>query len=329
MKKYWIFVVNDNTWPEHLKAGVAAINIPPEEKQRQAAIAEIIGIKPGDYIFFNLRVSDLHPPQLLGLYEATSHPYYDTSPLFPQAQFVKENLPYRVGFKQLINFEKPLNISEIWYLKERGLIWTLQQTRGDAVGVHACISLAKQEGELITKLLEAVNLKRKPPTNIFPQVPTQPNPLPINLTVDVDGNLHYEDALKALIIKSLKNERLKEIFGDYDDFIPNVPTGARMEIDILLLKYANNEIIWYEILEIKAKTFSYKHLQRLIDYEKWFIKTRALTPIQIHPIAIAYDFDDKVKEYAKKRESYGEEPIKLVKYNFNSSTQELTFSEIS
>jgi hypothetical protein len=87
-KKYWIFVVDDNASPEHLKAGVAAINEPSSEQQRQSAIAEIIGIRPGDYILFNLRVSAAHPPQILGLYGATTKPYYDPKPLYPGAVFV-------------------------------------------------------------------------------------------------------------------------------------------------------------------------------------------------------------------------------------------------
>jgi hypothetical protein len=52
-RAFW-FVVDPNTWPEHLKAGVAAINDPhinPSTQsfaQRQAAMAELAGIRPGD-----------------------------------------------------------------------------------------------------------------------------------------------------------------------------------------------------------------------------------------------------------------------------------------
>jgi predicted RNA-binding protein len=328
MRKYWIFVVDDNTWLEHQKAGIAAINEPDTESGKQSAIAEIIGVKPGDYILFNLRVSAQHPPQIIGLYEATSEPYYDSSPLFPGAQFVREKLPYRIGFKQVINFKNPLDFDEIWYLKERGILWTLQQTRGAAVGIHASISLTRLEGEMIVKLLEMNNPKKGTLVSITPQIPTKLSPLPINLTVDSDGNLHYEHSLKALLIKGLKNGEYKEIFGDYDDFIPNVPTGSRKEIDILLIKYDNHDIIWYEIVELKSITFTINELQRLIDYEKWLIKMRALTPLQVHSIAVAYKFDDEVKTFVRKRLDYKERPIRLIEYRFDSSSNKLLLSEI-
>jgi len=148
-KKYWIFVVDDNTWPEHQKASIAAINKPPTEAGRQSAIAEIIGVRPSDYIFFNIRVSEDHPPQIIGLYEATTEPYYDPTPLFDGAKYIGENLsynlPYRVAFKQVINFPEPIDVDEIWRLKDRGLIWSIQQSRGDAVGVHACTCITKFE----------------------------------------------------------------------------------------------------------------------------------------------------------------------------------------
>src|SRR4051812_28365268 len=89
-----VFFVTDETWAEHNRVGVAAINDPaiadgPQSNaSRQTAIAEIAGIKPGDRIFFKLGRSKKHPTQILGLFTATSVPYFDASPLFPGAQFV-------------------------------------------------------------------------------------------------------------------------------------------------------------------------------------------------------------------------------------------------
>jgi hypothetical protein len=328
-KKYWIFVVDDYTWPEHQKASIAAINKPPTEAGRQSAIAEIIGVRPGDYIFFNIRVSEDHPPQIIGLYEATTEPYYDPAPLFDGAKYIGENLPYnlpyRVAFKQVINFPEPIDVDEIWRLKDRGLIWSIQQSRGDAVGVHACTCITKFEGELILKLLEANNpvkgtLKTSPP----PPPLSQRQPLPINLSTDPKGNLHYEHALKALILKGLAHGKFKEILGDYDDYVPNMPTGARKEIDILLLKYSETNVIWYQILELKKDSFSMKEMERLIEYENWFRQTRALSPIQVHPVAIAYDFEN-VKNYVKRRTDYNKRRIRLLRYQYDSAYNEITF----
>ena len=68
MVRYLIFIVNDDTWEEHNKVGIAGINDPlithPNNRNanaaRQSAISEISGIRPGDIIYFNqyLTMSD-------------------------------------------------------------------------------------------------------------------------------------------------------------------------------------------------------------------------------------------------------------------------------
>jgi len=342
MRKAKIFVVNDNTWEEHNKVGIAAINDPMESHPRnrnanaarQSAIAEISGIRPRDIIFFNRMVSEKHPPEILGVYEAVSKPYYDPSPLFPEAEHVNEKLPFRVEFKCLYHFKNPINVDEIWALKEKGQIWTLQQTRGNAVGAHACISITQVEAKLITKLLRANNIiegkpidysKNRKEVNLR-NIPKKP--LPLDFRCDRKGVLHYEDVLKALLLEDFAENKHQEIFGEYDDVIPNVPTGARKEIDILLLKYnGKDDIVWFQILELKHDKFTMKELQRLIDYEKWLIRTRAENPLQVHPIAIAATFQNKVKEFVKGREKYRERPIRLIRYYFDETTKSIILEE--
>ncbi len=342
MVRHLIFIVNDNTWNEHNKVGIAGINdgiakkdsktykkgeiIP---KARQGAISEVSGIRPGDVIYFNRMGSKEHPPELLGIYKATSRAYYDPSSLYQGAIYVKENLPFRIEFECLHNFKNPINIDEIWILKDKGKIWTLQQSRGDAVGVHACIGITKLEAEIINRLFVANNLTEAAPpdylskrvglglTNINKQE------LPLNFKEDRTGQLHYEAVLESLMLDDFADGKHKEIFGDYDEFIHYVPTGSRKEIDILLIKYDGDEIVWYQILELKSSTFTMGELQRLIDYEKWFIETKAETPLQVHPVGIAYNFNKDVIDFVKGRERYRERPIRLIKYSFNSSTKQI------
>jgi hypothetical protein len=321
--------VDDNTWPEHLKVGIAAINKPLKVHQQQSAIAELIGVRPGDLIFFNLRASETHPPQILGLYEVTTNPYYDPNPIFPGAKFVgvtaKYLNPYRVGFKQVINFPRPLDMDQIWLLKERGLIWSIQQSRGDAIGVHACISITIPEGKAILRMLEAANPVKGPLIHM-PPPPSKLSPLPVELQTDPGGNLHYEGALRALLVKDLADGKFKDILGDYDDFIPYFLTSARYEIDVLLLKYDGDDIIWYGILEAKANKFTNKDMNRLLDYENWFIRTRAISPIQVHPIALAYDHQP-ILDYVKRRREYNKKGVKLIQYRLRQN--ELELSEVS
>lgn len=340
--RYRIFIVNDQTWEEHNKVGIAAINDPlvthPNNRNanaaRQSAIAEISGIRPGDILFFNRMKSPEHPPEIIGLFVATSSPYYDNSPLYPGAKYVNETLPFRVEFKQLCNFPYPINVDEVWELKEKGKIWTLQQTRGDAVGVHACIGISKFEALEIVRLLKANNILLLPPKDYNTERKKvgldkiNKQSLPLDFRVDKKGCLHYEHVLQALLLEDFADGKHKEVFGDYDDFIPNVPTGSRKEIDILLVKYNENNILWYQILELKHDKFTMEELQRLIAYEKWLIKTRAELPLQVHPIAIAFEFDKEVINFVRGRKAYLERPIRLIKYTFNEVTRSIKLEEV-
>ncbi|MEO0241954.1 MAG: EVE domain-containing protein [candidate division WOR-3 bacterium] len=335
MRKFRIFIVNDDTWEEHIKVGIAAINDPltthPKNKNanaaRQAAIAEISGIRPGDILFFNRMASKKHPPELLGIFEATSKPYFDPNPLFTGAKYVDKHLPFRVQFRCIRNFPNPVNMDEIWALRDKGAIWTLQQSRGDAVGVHACVGITKIEGEIIERLFKMNNIIEGPP--MVSQYPVaQKNPLPIDFRIDRNGKLHYEPVLMAILLEDFADGKHKEIFGDYDDFIQFVPTGARKEIDILLLKYDGDEILWYQILELKHDKFTMVELQKLISYEKWIIRNRAENPLQVYPVAIASEFNDEVLDFVRRRIDYKDRQIKMIRYYFDKHTKSIKLEEV-
>lgn len=333
MPKYRIFKVDDNTWPEHNHVGIAAINDPhvnPTRQslaQRQSAIAEISGIRPGDIIFFNLMASNTHPPQIRGVLKAVSEPYYNPDPLYQGAEYINRNFPFRIDFECITYYPEPINFSEIWALRDKGKIWLLQQSRGDAVGRHACVGITKIEAKLIERLLKMSNIKTSTisynkPANI------KKRPLPLDFRTDKPGVLHYEAVLQSLILEGLADGKYKDIFGEYDDFIPNALMGTGKEMDILILKYNGDDILWYEILELKQNKFTMEELQKLIIYEKEIIQSRAENPLQVYPIAVAADFDEGVKKFVKGREDYKERPIRLVKYTFNSQTKELQLVEV-
>lgn len=348
MRKYWILVVDDNTWPEHKRTGIAAINDPlathptsrQSKAQRQVAISEIIGIRPGDYLFFNVRRSDEHPPQLVGLYEATSNPYYDSNPVDKNAQYVNKNYPFRVAFKQIENLEdSPINIEEIWSLKETGKIWSLQQTRGDAVGKHACVTMSKQEGELILKLLRMNNLISKRPISLNPQLPSSRKQLQTELSYGTTKHtkLNYEAVVLALLIQEIRAGNYKDVLGDYDDFIPYLPLGSRKEIDLLLLKYDNDEILWYEIVEVKRDDITIpeefeKVFQQVMEYKRWLIKVRAEIPLQVHVSIIAHGFSSDVIEKAQEINKYleytSERGVRLIEYKFNNANKRINLRAV-
>jgi len=320
-RAFWFIVVSD-TWPEHWQAGVAAINDPhfrpswQSRAQRQSAIAEIAGIRPGDLLFFYMRY-DL---DFLGIFEATTISYFDTSDLFTGATHVRANLPFRVGFKQKVNYPSPVNMNDIWAARDQGLIWTIQQSRGDAVARHACSGLIRTDVRSITRMFEERNITDAPIAPP-PPLPTNTQPLPIDLTTYGAGRLHYEAAVEALLLEDLADGYHKQILGTYDDFLAFAPTSERMEMDVLLLKYnSNDDVIWFHVLELKQDSFTIRQLQRLIEYESWLIRVPARgNKRAVYPTALAYEFDSEVREFVRRRQDYGEKPIRLIAYKLSGT----------
>jgi len=333
-----MLTISEDTWPEHLAAGIAAINdphfIPTTQSlaQRQAAMAEISGIRSGDKIFFYMRGSK----DILGLYEATTIPFFDTNPLLHNAQHVNAKLPFRVGFKQIINFQININQEDIWEARDKGIMWTKQQSRGDAIGRHACITLTQKEGEYLLHLFREKNLIENNPIVSVPNPPTQLISLPLDLRVDNIKKynvtaIHYEDSFKALLIKDLCNGKHKNIFGDFDDAIPNVPISSGKEIDVLLLKYDKYGVVRYLILELKAKVFDLKDdLRQLVNYGDWTIKVREnANTNNVHLFAVASCFEQKIIDYVKLKKENDEEGIKLIQYQFNQKTNQINLQDVS
>jgi EVE domain len=270
-----VFFVSDSSWLEHNQVGIAAINDPglgggPQANSgRQKAIAELAGLRPGDRIFFRLGRSGAHPTQIVGVFKATSEPYFDANPLFPGAQIVDSTLPLRVEFDCLRNYPNPVDIEHLWLSKERGSLWTIQQARGDVIGRHACVSITTEEADLIVRLLEANNPIYGPPIDYAAQriavglTTINKNNLPIDLRQrsrprnPTPGRLHYEASLESVLMNELCDGLHRDLFGNFTEVIPFVSTGAQTELDVLLSKHdGDGKLLWYQVIELKAQTFS-------------------------------------------------------------------------
>jgi hypothetical protein len=341
-----VFFVSDASWTEHNTVGIAGINDPggapgPQANSgRQKAIAEIAGVTPGDRIFFRLGRSADHPTQIVGLFQATSEPYFDANPVFPGAQVVGPNLPLRVEFACLRNYPNPVDIEHLWLSKERGSLWTIQQARGDVIGRHACVSITTEEADLIIRLLEANNPISSGTINYGVQrlaiglTNIAKNNLPIDLTENsrprnpTPGRLHYEASLESLLMQELCHGLHRDLFGDFTEVIPFVSTGAQTELDLLLSKHDGGRLLWHQVVELKAHTFSEEELRKVIDYEKWILNTRCENVLQVHSVGIGYDFAPEVIEFVRDRKRYKDRPIRLIRYRYDVSAQGLTLEPV-
>lgn len=314
-----MFVVNEKSWAEHEASGIAAINDPKQknhtaknaEAMTQAAITEVAGIRRGDIVFFYVMATK----KILGVYETTTTAFYDTNPLSSTARIINNNFPFRVGFRKIIDFPNPISIDDLWASKDEGKIWTIQQNRGDAVGVHACTNFSRKEGEAIVRMFKEnnVNYKQvKMPNNII----NGHRPLPISIDNN-NGVFKFERSLQSFLLEDFADNKHQDLFGEYDNFLVNVPTSARKEIDILLLRHDELGVVSYQILELQKERLDMEHINRLILYEQWIRRTREKgNPRNVYSVAIASDFKPEVVEYVKKRPQYNEKIIRLIRYSY-------------
>ena len=76
-------------------------------------------------------------------------------------------------------------------------------------------------------------------------------------------------------------------------------------------------MLWHQVIELKAHTFSEDELRKVIDYEKWILNTRCENVLQVHSIGIGYDFAD---DFVQDRKKYKDRPIRLGRVLINSAS---------
>ena len=233
-----------------------------------------------------------------------------------------------------------MDIEHLWLSKERGSLWTIQQARGDVIGRHACVSITTEEADLIIRLLEANNPVHAAPVDYVAQrvalgISTiKKNNLPIDVTESsrprspTPGRLHYEASLESILMQELCGGLHRDLFGDFTEAIPFVSTGAQTELDLLLSKYDGAKLLWHQVVELKAHTFSEDELRKVIDYEKWILNTRCENALQVHSVGIGYEFVDEVIHFVRNRKKYKDRPIRLIRYQFDAATHRLRLEAV-
>lgn len=86
----------------------------------------------------------------------------------------------------------------------------ITQTRGDAVGVHACIGISKFEAMVIIRLLtkDYKAERKKVGLNMINK-----SPMPLDFKIDKKGCLHYEAVLQALLLEGFADGKHRKYLG--------------------------------------------------------------------------------------------------------------------
>lgn len=325
---YHIFLAGESSFNTCIERGIyggtESRGSPKSEQLNAEVVSSFLGIKQGDFILFYVKNRGIY-----GLWKATSEPFYDITPIWKDPD---QLYPFRVCFEPIIRkFPNPIAMSDIHDLRDRGKIWTFDLGAMTRKNHHP---ITTTEGkEFIRLLLRNNPIFAETAATPHPYVPSEKKPLPFSLESDKQGRLRFEGHLNAWFTQAFAAGRLKEMVGDYRDYLNYVPTSFNKVMDIFLTHVTmidNVDILHkFTCMELKTGTVNEEDLNQIIKYENWLIRRLADGDSEmVQSILVGFDFDDKVLEYQKKRKMIEEKRVRLIRYKTNPQKNDLLLEEI-
>lgn len=279
-------------------------------------IAGFAGIKRGDFVFFYVKNVGFY-----GLWKVTSAPFLDAAPVWSDPE---QMFPYRVLFEPVVRqFAKPVALSDVLDLRDKGRIWTFDLATFTRKSHHP---ITEDEGKELIRLLLRNNPIYVPVCPVAdPYVPSQPRALPLSLDCDSRGRFRYEGYLCAWFMHAFAHGELKDIVGDYADFINLVPTSFNKVMDIFLTHRTAIDGVdilhKFTCIELKTATVTELDLNQIIMYENWLVRKLAQGDSEmVQSILVGFDFEEGVLTYRDKRRAIEEKSVRLLRYAVREGT---------
>ena len=294
------------------------------EQMNSEVIASFATIKPDDFVFLYVKNVGLY-----GLWKVTCEPFYDDEPVWNDPS---QPFPYRICFVPVVReFSNPIALSDILDLRDRGKIWTFDLAAFMKKNHHP---ITTDEGKELIRLLlrnNPIYIPTKPMPN--PYMPKVNKPLPVQLDCSKKGHLFYEGYLNAWFMRAFAQGQLKEVIGDYSDFVNYVPTSFNKIMDIFLTHVTNIDGVdilhKFTCIELKTGTVTEEDLNQIIMYENWLIRKLAQGDSQmVQSMLIGFDFQNKVSEYVQKRRLIEEKTVRLLQYRVTREQDDIRLAEI-
>ena len=320
-----IFVSSPENFEICKKRGISGEAEHKHEKTNSELLAKFESLKEGDFVFFY--VTGIQ--SIFGLWRVVKKPFYDKTPLWISETQV---YPYRVCIEPSIrDFPKPVEMSNIYDLMDKGKIWTFKLGSFGKSKNHHIITT--EESKEIIRLLLRNNPIKKPIVSVSNPYPYINNPLPIKIDIDNKEHLRYEGYLSAWFMRMFTYGALKDVFGEYFDYLNYVPTSFNKEMDIFLThvtKVDSIEILHkYTIIELKKDKVNEDDLAQLIKYENWLIRKLADGDSEmLQTVLVGFEFSKEVIDYVKKRKLLEQKFVRLFKYEVDKKINDIRIKEI-
>ena len=87
---------------------------------------------------------------------------------------------------------------------------------------------------------------------------------------------------------------------------------------------ATNQVVSYDIIEVKRDVFDEDALCQLVSYESWFLQKKVSGDSNmVRTTAIAKTYSDAVKQYVSQRTRIENKPVKLLQYSVDNGSLKL------
>jgi hypothetical protein len=318
-----IFLVTQEHFPMCLEYGVYGGVSHPLERINSEVIAGFEAIRPGDFIFFYVKNVGVY-----GLWRSTREPFFDKRDIWGDKE---QSFPYRVCFEPAIRqFSKPISLSDILDLRDKGKLWTFDL---GTIGKKSHHPITADEAKELIRLL----LRNNPisyPAGIIPR-PYISNgaALPVRLETDTAGQIRVEGYLNAWFMRQFREGKLKDIIGEYHDFLNFVPTSFNTVMDVFLTHVTRLDSVdilhKFTCIELKTGLGTEKDLNQVIKYENWLVRKLASGDNDmVQSILVAFSFQDKVLEYVQRRKMIEDKAVRLINYRVSEDKDDITLTEI-
>lgn len=322
-----IFVVDEKNYALCKRKGLAAIPDSDNANINDALLSRMAMIRKDDLILFYITGGI---KELRGVYKVLELPFYDYTEVWDKTN--KGNVfPYRIRIDNWdYNFENSVKLSDVYDLRDQGLIWTFSLRRANTNTTNAMFSISNTEFKCLLDIYFKKNPIIRQPEQIREPYPYFKPNIVDKLTLLDTNEPKYEYTLMALLLSRLANGDFQDMFGNYNDYLAYVPTSFEKEIDILLITnnpFDKDKVLSYNILELKRDRFDEKGLSQLLQYEEWFLNKKVNGDYNmLRTTAIAKSVTPGVIDYLKKRKEYENKTVTILEYT--NSDNELKLNEI-
>lgn len=320
-----IFLVSEDNFEVCVRRGVYGCVMPTVEWNRAEIIAGVLSIQPGDLVFFYVKNKGVY-----GLWKVIGEPYFDETKVWANDQ---QLFPFRFSFAPAVgSFLKPVVLSDVLDLHDKGRVWTFDLNPVQQKNQYKVTMNEAQE--LLRLLLRNNPIQQSLSPILEPYVPLTHQRINVELTSDQNGRIRYEGWLNAWFMRALANGALKDMLGDYREFLNLVPTTFNKVMDIFLTHVKTVEMVdvlhKYTCIELKTDRASEQDLAQILRYEDWLARKLAAGDKEmIQSILVAWRFADPIINYVSNRQRIEDKTIRLVTYRLTNENQDIELQEVA